>query len=91
MYSCVFNTSHTVLGDMPNFYEKPVCITRHAIPFYERPGCNTEHTNSLLMWQWHHYCFEVTREGLRPGCNSSHETLSTQRPGCNKRIWGEIQ
>ena len=90
-YSCVFNTSHTVLGDMPNFYEKPVCITRHAIPFYERPGCNTEHTNSLLMWQWHHYCFEVTREGLRPGCNSRHGTLFTQRPGWNKRIWGEIQ
>ena len=90
-YSCVFNTSHTVLGDMPNFYEKPVCITRHAIPFYERPGCNTEHTNSLLMWQWHHYCFEVTREGLRPGCNSRHGTLFTQRPGWNKRIWGKIQ
>ena len=48
--SYVFNTSHTVLGDMPNFNEKPVCITRHAIPFYERPACcNTEHTNSLLM------------------------------------------
>ena len=91
VYSCVFNTSHTVLGDMPNFYEKPVCITRHAIPFYERPGCNTEHTNSLLMWQWHHYCFEVTREGLRPGCNSRHGTLFTQRPGWNKRIWGKIQ
>ena len=91
IYSCVFNTSHTVLGDMPNFYEKPVCITRHAIPFYERPGCNTEHTNSLLMWQWHHYCFEVTREGLRPGCNSRHGTLFTKRPGWNKRIWGEIQ
>ena len=90
-YSCVFNTSHTVLGDMPNFYENPVCITRHAIPFYERPGCNTEHTNSLLMWQWHHYCFEVTREGLRPGCNSRHGTLFTQRPGWNKRIWGKIQ
>ena len=90
-YSCVLNTSHTVLGDMPNFYENPVCITRHAIPFYERPGCNTEHTNSLLMWQWHHYCFEVTREGLRPGCNSRHGTLFTQRPGWNKRIWGKIQ
>ena len=50
-YSCVFNTCHTVLGDMPNFYETPACITRHAIPFYERPGCNTEHPNSLLMWQ----------------------------------------
>ena len=90
IYSCVFHTSHTVLGDMPNFYEKPVCITRHAIPFYERPGCNTEHTNSLLMWQWHHYCFEVTRKDFRPGCNSRHGILFTQRPGCNKRIWGKI-
>ena len=91
IYSCVFNTSHTVLGDMPNFYEKPVCITRHAIPFYERPGCNTGHTNSLLMWQWHHYCFEVTREGLRPGCNCRHGKLFTQRPSWNKRILRKIQ
>ena len=27
-YSCVFNTCHTVLGDMPNVYQKLVCITR---------------------------------------------------------------
>ena len=48
-YSCVLNTSHTVLGDMPDFYQKLVCITRHVIQFYQRPGWNTEHTNSLLM------------------------------------------
>ena len=48
-YSCVFNTSHTVLRDMPDFYQKRVCITRHPIPFYQRPDWNTEHTNSLLM------------------------------------------
>ena len=89
-YSRVFNTSHTVLGDMPNFYQKLVCITRHAIPFYRRPGWNTEHTNSLFMWQWHHFCFEVTREGLRPGWNCRHGKLFTQRPGWNKRIWGKI-
>ena len=47
---------------MPNFYQKLVCITRHVIPIYPGPGCNTEHTNSLLMWQWYHFCFEVTRE-----------------------------
>ena len=90
-YSSVCNTSHTVLGDMPNFYQKLVCITRHAIQFYQRPGWNTEHTNSLLMWQWHHFCFEVTREGLRPGWNCRHGKLFTQRPGWNKRILRKIQ
>ena len=83
-YSCVLNTSHTVLGDMPDFYQKLVCITRHVIQFYQRPGWNTEHTNSLVMWQWHHFCFEVTREGLRPGWNCRHGKLFTQRPGWNK-------
>ena len=48
-YSCIFNTSHTLLGDMPNFYKKLVCITRHAIPLYQRPGWKTENTNSELM------------------------------------------
>ena len=48
-YSCVFNTSHTVLRDMLNFNEKLVCITEHAISFKQRPGCNTEHTNFILM------------------------------------------
>ena len=90
-YSCVLNTSHTVLGDMPDFYQKLVCITRHVIQFYQRPGWNTEHTNSLLMWQWHHFCFEVTREGLRPGWNCRHGKLFTQRPGWNKRILRKIQ
>ena len=90
-YSCVLNTSHTILGDIPDFYHKLVCITRHIIQFYQRPGWNTEHINSLLMWQWHHYYFEVTREGLRPGCNSRYGILFTQRPGWNKRIWGKIQ
>ena len=37
-YFCVFNTSHTVLGDMLNFCQKLVCITRHAISFYRRPA-----------------------------------------------------
>ena len=90
-YPCVLNTSHTVLGDMPDFYQKLVCITRHVIQFYQRPGWNTEHTNSLLMWQWHHFCFEVTREGLRPGWNCRHGKLFTQRPGWNKRILRKIQ
>ena len=90
-YSCVFNTSHTVLGDMPDFYQKLVCITRHVIQFYQRPGWNTEHTNSLLMWQWHHFCFEVTRKVLRPGWNCRHGKLFTQRPGWNKRILRKIQ
>ena len=67
IHSCVFNSTHTLLGDkLPTFYQKLVYITTQATPFYERPGLNTEHTNSLLLWQWH-YCFEVTREGLRPG------------------------
>ena len=48
-YSCVFNTSHTALGGMPSFYQKLVCITRHAMQFYGRPCWNTEHTNSLLI------------------------------------------
>ena len=91
VYSCVLNTNHTVLGDMPDFYQKLVCITRHVIQFYQRPGWNTEHTNSLLMWQWHHFCFEVTREGLRPGWNCRHGKLFTQRPGWNKRILRKIQ
>ena len=51
MYSCVFNTSHTALGDMPNFYHKLVCSTKHAIPIDQRPGWNTDHTNFLLMRQ----------------------------------------
>ena len=76
---------------MPDFYQKLVCITRHVIQFYQRPGWNTEHTNSLLMWQWHHFCFEVTREGLRPGWNCRHGKLFTQRPGWNKRILRKIQ
>ena len=76
---------------MPNFYQKLVCIKRHAIQFHRRPGWNTEHTNSLLMWQWHHFCFAVTREGLRPGWNCRHGKLFTQRPGWNKRIWGKIR
>jgi len=46
-YSCVFNTSHTVLRGLPNFYLKLVSITRNAIPIYLRPGWNTWHTNSL--------------------------------------------
>ena len=75
---------------MPNFYQKLVCITRHAIQFHQRPGWNTEHTNCLLMWQLHHFCFEVTREGLRPGWNCRHGKLFTQRPGWNKRILGKI-
>ena len=48
-YSCVFSTSHTVIGDMTNFYEKLGCITRHVIPFNQRPGCNTEPTYFILM------------------------------------------
>ena len=31
MYSFLFNTSHVVLGDMPDFFQKHVWITRHAI------------------------------------------------------------
>ena len=30
-YSFLFNTSHIVLGDMPDFFQKHVWITRHAI------------------------------------------------------------
>ena len=37
-YSFLFNTSHVVLGDMPDFFQKHVWITRHAIPFTQRPG-----------------------------------------------------
>ena len=57
-YSCVCNTNHTILGDMPNFYQKLVCITTHAMPCHfnikDKEGWNTEHTNSLLMWKWPH-------------------------------------
>ena len=56
-----------------------------------RPGWNTEHTNSLLMWQWHYFSFEVTRESLWPGWNCRHGKLFTQRPGWNKRILRKIQ
>ena len=90
-YSCLFNTSHTVLGDMPHFDQKLVCITRHVIQFHQRPGWNTRHTDSLLMWQWHHFCFEVTGEGLRPGWNWRHGKLFTHRPGWNKRNLRKIQ
>ena len=36
------------------------------------------------MWQLHHSCSEVTRDGLRPGWNCRHGNLFTQRPGWNK-------
>ena len=38
LYSFLFNTSHVVLGDMPDFFQKHVWITRHGIPFTQRPG-----------------------------------------------------
>ena len=92
-YFCVFNTSHTVLGDMLNFCQKLVCITtykaRHTI--LSKISWNTTgYTNSLLMWQLHHFCFKVRRESLRPGWIYRHGKLFTQRPGWNKRIWGKI-
>ena len=46
-YSFVFNTSHVVLGVMPNFFPKHVWITRHVIPITQRPGWNTRHNNPL--------------------------------------------
>ena len=38
IYSFLFDTSHVALGDMPDFFQKHVWITRHAIPFTQRPG-----------------------------------------------------
>ena len=32
------NRDATVLGNMPDFFQKHVWITRHAIPFAQRPG-----------------------------------------------------
>ena len=46
-YSFLFNTSNVVLGDMLDFFQKHVWITRHAIPISQRPGWNTEHSNPL--------------------------------------------
>ena len=80
----------TVLRYMPNFYQKLVCITRHAIPFYQRQGWNTEHTNSFDVTMTFFF-FEVPREGLRPGWNCRHGKLFTQRPGWSKGIWGKFQ
>ena len=37
-YSFLFNTSHAVLGDMLDFFQKHVWITRHAIQITQRPG-----------------------------------------------------
>ena len=65
---------------MSNFYQKDVPITRHAMPFYQRPDWNTEHiNNSILMWKWHNYSFEVTRGDLRPGWSCKHSKLFTLR------------
>ena len=33
---------------MPNFFQKHVWITRHAIPITQRPGWNTEQSNPHL-------------------------------------------
>ena len=89
VYSCVFNTSHTVLGDKPK-KQKPVCITRHAIPIYQRPGWNTEHITYRLMWQRHHFCFKQKKVSpgtsgfnFHPGWNCRHGKLFTQRLGWN--------
>ena len=38
-----FNTSHVGLGD---FFQKPVWITRHAVPLNQRQSENTDHTNT---------------------------------------------
>ena len=37
-YSFLFNTSHVVLRDMPNFFQKHVWFTGHDIPITQRPG-----------------------------------------------------
>ena len=40
----LFNTSHIVLGHMPNFFQK------HAIPITQRPGCNTLCRFFFVVW-----------------------------------------
>ena len=62
-----FNTSHNVLGDISNFYQKLLCITRHAIPFYQIPGLNTEH-REILRPGWK--CWQGTFFIPRPGWNN---------------------
>ena len=37
-YPFLFNTSHVVLGDMSDFFQKHVWITRHAMPIIHCPG-----------------------------------------------------
>ena len=45
-----FQAKSGSIGHMPNFYQKLICITSHAMPFYhQRQGWYTEQTNSLLM------------------------------------------
>ena len=46
-YSFLFNTSHVILGDMLDFFQKHVWITRHVIQITQRPGWNTKHSNPL--------------------------------------------
>ena len=87
IYSSIVNTSHTVLGDMQNFFLKHVSITRHAVPFYMLEHTNIQITPTLLMC----FCFEIKGEGLWPGWNWRHGKLFTQRPSWNKRILRKIQ
>ena len=55
-YSFLFNTSHVVLRDMPDFFQKHVWITRHAIYSKttrlkyrtQQPSVDVKMTSSLL-------------------------------------------
>ena len=78
MVGCVSNTSHTVLGYVPNFYWKLVCITTKKQIIKAQVGIQKKTT--------HYWCendiiffFEVKREGFRPGWNCRHGKLFTQR------------